>query len=182
MVYAIIALVLLALFIVGIYNKIVVLRNKVKVQFSQIDVVLKTRSDLIPNIVETIKGYTTHEEGTLTRVIEARNKYATASSIDDKIESQKEITGALNKLFALAESYPDLKANTNFLDLQATLKETEEKIRFARQFYNDAVYAYNTKIQVVPSNIVASMFHFVEMKLFEVAEDVREAPKVDFKA
>ena len=172
--------VLLIFFVIGIYNSLVQLRNKVRNQWSQIDVVLKTRADLIPNLVETVKGYANHESETLEAVIQARNSYVTATTPEDQMKASGEITGALSKLFALSESYPDLKANANFMDLQQKLTETEDKIRYARQFYNDAVTKYNNKIEVVPSNIIAGMFHFEAAKLFEVAEADREAPKVQF--
>ena len=181
MVIAIIAIVVvIALFIISIYNTLVQLRNKVRNQWSQIDVVLKTRADLIPNLVETVKGYAKHESETLEAVIQARNTYVSATTPEDQMKASGEITNALNKLFALSESYPDLKANTNFMDLQQKLTDTEDKIRYARQFYNDAVNKYNNKVEMFPSNIVAGMFHFEAAKLFEIAEADREAPKVQF--
>lgn len=173
-------LVVLILWFVSVYNGLVVLRNKVKNQWAQIDVLLKRRSDLIPNVVETVKGYAKHEEGTLKEVIEARNKYVTASNDSEKMASSSEISGALNKLFALSESYPDLKANTNFIELQKELTETEDKIAYARQFYNDAVMKYGNKLAVFPDNIVASIFGFKPEKYFEVEEAAKEAPKVEF--
>lgn len=175
-----VVVVLLVLFVISIYNTLVQLRNKVRNQWSQIDVVLKTRADLIPNLVETVKGYANHESETLEAVIKARNSYVTATTPEDQMKASGEITGALSKLFALSESYPDLKANANFMDLQQKLTETEDKIRYARQFYNDAVTKYNNKIEVVPSNIIAGMFHFEAAKLFEVEAADREAPKVQF--
>ena len=181
MVLAIIAIiVVIALFIIGIYNSLVQLRNKVRNQWSQIDVVLKTRADLIPNLVETVKGYAKHENETLEAVIQARNTYVSATTPEDQMKASGEITNALTKLFALSESYPELKANTNFMDLQQKLTETEDKIRYARQFYNDAVNKYNNKVEMFPSNFVAGMFHFEAAKLFEIAEADREAPKVQF--
>jgi LemA protein len=176
----IIVVVLILVWVVSTYNALVVLRNKVKNQWAQIDVLLKRRSDLIPNLVETVKGYTKHEEGTLKEVIEARNKYVTASTDEDKMKASGEITGALSKLFALTESYPDLKANTNFTELQKELTETEDKIAYARQFYNDAVMKYGNKLVLFPSNIVASIFGFKPEKYFEVSEADKEAPKVQF--
>lgn len=175
-----VVVVLLVLFVISMYNTLVQLRNKVRNQWSQIDVVLKTRADLIPNLVETVKGYTKHESETLEAVIQARNSYVTATTPEDQMKASGEITGALSKLFALSENYPDLKANANFMDLQQKLTETEDKIRYARQFYNDAVTKYNNKIEVVPSNIIAGMFHFEAAKLFEVEAADREAPKVQF--
>ena len=174
---------LLIMLVIGTYNKLVNGRNKVKDQFAQIDVQLKRRSDLIPNLVETVKGYAKHEEGTLTAVIEARNKYVTASSsgnINDEVAANNELTGALSKLFALAESYPDLKANTNFMNLQNELKETENKISYARQFYNDTVLTYNNLTEMFPSNIIAGMFGFKAFEFFKAADSERETPKVSF--
>ena len=167
-------------FLVTNYNALIVLRNKVRDQFSQIDVQLKKRADLIPNLVETVKGYTKHEKGTLEDVVKARNTYMSATTVEEKGKADKEMTSALNKLFALAESYPELKANENFLDLQAQLKDCEEKISYARQFYNDSVLAYNNKCEVVPSNIVAGLFHFEKEKFFEASEEDRKNVKVEF--
>ena len=167
-------------FIVTNYNALIQLRNKVRDQFSQIDVQLKKRADLIPNLVETIKGYTKHEKGTLEDVVKARNTYLSANSVEEKGKADKEMTSALNKLFALAESYPDLKANTNFLDLQNQLKDIEEKISYSRQFYNDSVLAYNNKCELIPSNIVAALFHFEKAKFFEATEEERKNVKVEF--
>lgn len=175
------AIVLLIIgFIVTNYNVLVVLRNKVRNQFSQIDVQLKKRADLIPNLVETVKGYAKHEKGTLEDVVKARNTYLAANTVEEKDNANKEMTSALNKLFALAESYPDLKANENFLDLQAQLKDVEEKISYARQFYNDSVLSYNNKVEMVPSNIVAGLFHFEKEKFFEASEEDRKNVKVEF--
>ncbi len=181
MIYAIIGVVvLLALYFVSTYNGLVKLRNMVKDQWSQIDVLLKRRADLIPNLVETVKGYAKHESGTLEAVIEARNKAVSAKTTEEEMKANGELSGALNKLFALAESYPDLKANTNFLDLQNNLKETEDKISYARQFYNDAVLKYKNKLEVFPSNIVAGMFSFKPEPFFEAVGEERENPKVKF--
>lgn len=176
----VVVVVLILLWVATTYNALVVLRNKVKNQWAQIDVLLKRRSDLIPNLVETVKGYAKHEEGTLQEVIEARNKYVTASTDSEKMEASGEITGALSRLFALTEAYPDLKANTNFTELQTELTETEDKIAYARQFYNDAVMQYENKLVTFPSNIVASIFGFKSEKYFEVAEADKEATKVQF--
>lgn len=177
----IVAILLLLLFYgIGIYNKLVNGRNKVKDQFSQIDVQLKRRIDLIPNLVETVKGYAKHEEGTLTAVIEARNKAMSANSINEEIDANNALTGALNKLFALSEAYPDLKANTNFLSLQDDLKDTEDKISYARQFYNDTVLTYNNMVEMFPSNIVAGMFKFEKYGFFKADEKDKETPTVKF--
>ena len=171
---------LIALFFISTYNGLVKLRNMVKDQWSQIDVLLKRRADLIPNLVETVKGYAKHESETLNAVIEARNKAVSATTAEDEMKANGELTGALNRLFALAESYPDLKANTNFLDLQNNLKDTEDKISYARQFYNDAVLKYKNKLEVFPSNIIASMFGFKPEPFFEATEAEKENVKVSF--
>ena len=177
----VVVIVLLVIIVAGGYNSLVSLRNKVKDQWSQIDVQLKKRADLIPNIVETVKGYAKHEKETLENVIKARNALNTASSVEEEIAANNQITGALNKLFALSEAYPELKANENFLSLQKDLKDVEEKISYARQFYNDVVMSYNNKVQMFPSNIIASLFGFKESKFFELDnEKDRETPKVSF--
>ena len=167
-------------FVVSVYNKLVNARNKVENQFSQIDIQLKRRADLIPNLVETVKGYAKHEEGTFTAVIEARNKAVNAGSVNEKIEANNELTGALNKLFALAEAYPELKANENFLALQNDLKDTEDKITYARQFYNDSAMSFNNLVQMFPSNIIAGMFGFKKFDYFKIEEKEKEVPKVEF--
>ena len=150
-----VVVVLLVVVVASGYNSLVSLRNKVKDQWSQIDVQLKKRADLIPNIVETVKGYAKHEKETLEGVIKARNALNTASSVEEEMAANNQITGALNKLFALSEAYPELKANENFMSLQKDLKDVEEKISYARQFYNDTVMTYNNKVQMFPSNIIA---------------------------
>jgi LemA protein len=180
LIIVLILIVALLIWIISVYNGLVVLRNKVKNQWSQIDVLLKRRSDLIPNLVETVKGYASHEEGTLKEVIEARNKYLQASNDSDKMSTSSELTSSLSKLFALSESYPELKANTNFEQLQKELTETEDKITYARQFYNDAVMKYQNKLVVFPSNLIASIFNFKEEKYFEVKDSEKEVPKVQF--
>lgn len=180
---AVIAAIILffVIYIISVYNKLVQSRNKVKDQWAQIDVQLKKRVDLIPNLVETVKGYAKHEKETLDSVINARNAFNNASNIEDEINADNQITGALNKLFALSEAYPDLKANTNFISLQADLKDIEEKISFARQFYNDTVLEYNNNIEMFPSNIIASMFNFKRAEFFKIEkEEEKEAPKVSF--
>jgi len=176
----IIIIVLLILFVISQYNGLVKSRNKVKTNWAQIDVQLKKRADLIPNLVETVKGYAAHESGTMEAVIKARNSYVSAGSVEDKMASSQQISGALSKLFALSESYPDLKANTNFVALQNQLQEIEDKIAFARQFYNDSVYAYMNKLEMFPSSIIASIFSFEPYGYFEVEETDKEAPKVKF--
>ena len=173
-------LLFLVFYVIGIYNKLVNARNKVENQFSQVDIQLKRRADLIPNLVETVKGYAKHEKEAFTDVIEARNKALSAGSVNEKIEANNELTGALNKLFALAEAYPELKANENFLSLQADLKDTEDKITYARQFYNDSVMVYNNKIQMFPSSLVAGIFGFKLETFFEAGENEKENVKVEF--
>lgn len=172
--------VVLIIFLVSIYNNLVVLRNRVKDQWAQVDVQLKRRFDLIPNLVETVKGYAKHENSTLKEVIEARNKFQSATTPEEEMAASGDLNKALSRLMVLTESYPELKANENFLSLQADLKDCEEKIAYARQFYNDTVLSYMNKVEMFPSNIVASMFGFKEMKYFEIAEGEKEAPKVSF--
>lgn len=172
--------VLIILFVISTYNSLVVLRNRVRDQWAQIDVQLKRRFDLIPNLVETVKGYTKHESETLENVIKARNTFLSATTPEAEMEADGELTKAMTKLFALTESYPDLKANTNFIDLQKELQQTEEKIAAARQFYNDTVLTYNNKVAVIPSNIVAALFHFKKEAFFEANEKERENVQVKF--
>lgn len=180
MIVIIVVLVLLVLYVISIYNKLVNSKNKVENQFSQVDIQLKRRADLIPNLVETVKGYTKHEEGTFTKVVEARNKALSANSINEKIEANNELSGALSKLLMLSEAYPDLKANENFLSLQNDLKETEDKITYARQFYNDSAMDFNNVVEMFPSNIIASMFKFKEFEYFKIDEKEKKTPKVKF--
>lgn len=175
-----IVVVLLIIYVISTYNGLVRLRNNVKDQWSQIDVLLKRRADLIPNLVETVKGYAKHENETLEAVISARNKAVSATTTEEEIKANGELTNALSRLFAVAESYPDLKANTNFMDLQSNLRETEDKIAYARQFYNDAVLKYKNKLEMFPSNIVASIFGFKPEAFFEATEQEKETPKVKF--
>ena len=174
-------IILLVFYGIGVYNRLVNSRNKVKDQWAQIDVQLKRRADLIPNLVETVKGYAKNEKNTLTEVIEARNKFVSAGSINEEIEANNQLTGALNKLFALSESYPELKANQNFISLQNDLKDTEDKISYARQFYNDTVLTYNNLVQMFPSNIIANMFKFEVYEFFKIEEKEKEVPKVSFE-
>lgn len=176
----IVIVVLLLFFIIGNYNGLVRLRNKVKDQWAQIDVVLKNRNDLIPNLVETVKGYASHEKQTLEDVVNARSKAVSATNAEEEMKASGELTQALGKLFALAESYPDLKANSNFISLQNDLKEMEEKIRYSRQFYNDSVMEYKNKIEMFPSNIVANIFGFKPEAFFEATEEERKNVEVKF--
>lgn len=173
--------VVLILFIISMYNNLVRLRQKVRNAWSQIDIQLQRRFDLIPNLVETVKGYMKHEEGTLTKIAELRTSWANASSVSEKAELNNQLSGTLKTIMAVSESYPELKANQNFSELQEELQNTENKISFSRQFYNDSVTIYNTKLEVVPSNIIASMFHFEPAELFKIdSEEVRKNVKVDF--
>jgi len=171
---------LLAVVFIWLYNSLVALRNRVKNAWSQIDVQLKRRTDLIPNLVETVKGYAQHEKGVFEEVTRARSNLMSADSVKETQEANNMLTGALKSLFAVAENYPDLKANQNFLELQGQLAETEDKIAYSRQFYNDTVLMYNNKCQMFPSNIIASTFHFEESEFFEIDETARSTPKVEF--
>ena len=176
----IVVIVAIILWIVATYNSLVTLRNRVRDAWSQIDVQLKRRFDLIPNLVETVKGYTKHESETLENVIKARNTYLSATTPEDQMQADGELSKAVSKLFALSEAYPDLKANENFKDLQNQLNETENKIAVSRQFYNDIVMQYNNKVEVIPSNIVANMFHFKKEPFFEAQGAERENVQVKF--
>jgi LemA protein len=180
LIIVLVVVVLLVLFLVSAYNGLVKNKNQVESAWAQIDVQLKRRLDLIPNLVETVKGYAAHEKETLEGVIAARNKAMTASTVADQAAADNMITGALNKLFALQEAYPDLKANQNFLNLQEELTGTEGRIAYARQFYNDTVQKYNTKIQTFPTVVIAGVFHFTQREYFEIEETARETPQVSF--
>ena len=178
---ALIIIAVLVVAVIGIYNNLVKLRQKVRNSWSQIDVQLQRRFDLIPNLIETVKGYMGHEEGVLTKVTELRSSWANASSVAEKASLDNELSGVLKTIMAVSENYPDLKASQNFSELQQELQNTENKISFSRQFYNDSVTMYNTKIEIVPSNIIASMFGFKPEELFKVeSEEVRKNVKVDF--
>jgi LemA protein len=174
--------VIVGLYVMVTYNGLVSLRNRIENAWAQIDVQLKRRYDLIPNLVETVKGYAAHERGTLEAVIQARNMAMAASGPHDQAEAENMITGALKSVFALSEAYPDLKANTNFLSLQEELSGTEGRIAYARQYYNDSVVRYNTKIQSFPANAVASRFRFAEREYFEADDESRGTVAVDFGA
>lgn len=173
-------LLILVLWGVGLYNSLVDLRNKVDNGWAQIDVQLKQRADLIPNLVETVKGYAAHESSTFEAVTQARAAAAAASTVEERAAAENAVSKALVNVLATAEAYPELKANQNFIDLQNQLSALEQKIAYARQFYNDVVLKYNTKVQSVPSNIVAGMFHFEEREYFEVGEQDRVVPTVSF--
>lgn len=178
-------LLLLVLIILGwaisVYNSLVGLRNSVDEAYSTMDVYMKKRYDLIPNIVETVKGYAKHEKETLTKVIEARNMAINATAPEDKAKAENVLNSTLKTLFALSESYPELKANQNFLDLQNSLKTLESEIANARKYYNGTVKVYNVKREVFPSSIIAKMFNFEKRALFEITnEEERKAVKVEF--
>ena len=173
--------VVLVLIIIKLYNDLVGLRQKVKNAWSQIDVQLQRRFDLIPNLVETVKGYMEHESDVLTKVTDLRTSWANADSVKEKSQLDNELSGALKTIMAVSENYPDLKANQNFSQLQEELQNTENKISFSRQFYNDITTKYNIKLEVVPSNIIASLFHFKPEELFVAEnEEARKNVKVDF--
>ncbi len=173
--------IVIAISLIVIYNNLVTLRQRVQNAWSQIDVQLQRRFDLIPNLVETVKGYMTHENDTLTKVSELRSSWANAKTIEEKAELGNALTDTLKTIMAVAENYPDLKANQSFNSLQAELSETEDKIAYSRQFYNDTVTIYNTKLETFPSNIVAGMFGFTASTLFNVDnEEAKKAVKVDF--
>ena len=172
---------LIIVFIISTYNGLV--RSKIKVDnaWSQIDVQLQRRFDLIPNFVETVKGYMTHEQETFEKIAKLRTSWANASSISDKADLDNQLSETLKTIMAVSENYPELKANQNFMQLSQELKNTEDKISFSRQFYNDAATMYNTKIQVFPSNIIAGMFNFTSRSLFQTENDeARKNVKVDF--
>ena len=171
---------IIIIYVICVYNSLVKVRNRVRDQWAQIDVQLKRRFDLIPNIVETVKGYAKHENQTLKGIIEARNKFTVASTPSQEMEANNQLTNAVRQLFALSESYPELKADTNFLKLQSNLEDTENKISSARQFYNDTVLTYNNKVEVFPSNIIAKKFGFKKEAFFEAEVQAKEAPKVQF--
>jgi len=178
-----ILVVLLLGYLVLTYNGLVRLRNRIDNAFSQIDVQAKRRHDLIPNLVETVKGYAAHERGTFEAVTQARANAIDAGNTGDthqQAQAENMLSGALKSLFAVAEAYPDLKANQNFLQLQEELTSTEDRIAYARQFYNDTVLAYNTKIQSFPPNILAGTFNFTEREFFDAPEGETAVPTVDF--
>ena len=179
-----IVLIIIVIFIIvtliHMYNSLVDLRNRVKNSYAQIDVQLKRRNDLIPNLVETVKGYAAHEKGVLEEVTKARTSVMNASSIEEASEANNRLTSALKTLFAVAENYPELKANSNFQQLQSELSDTEDKIAYARQFYNDVVLKYNNACQQFPSSIIAKMFGFKEETFFQAPEAERAVPEVKF--
>ena len=181
MIWVVIAvLVALALAVVLIYNRLVRLRNRVENAWSQVDVQLRRRYDLIPNLVETVKGYAAHERATFEEVTAARTRAQEARTVQQQAEAENVLTAAIGRLFAVAEAYPELRATENFQQLQAELAETEDKIRVARQVYNDTVLTYENARETVPTNVVAGIFRFPEKEFFEIEEPAREAPRVTF--
>ena len=173
--------VVIGLWLMGAYNVLVRLRNQVKNAWSQIDVQLKRRHDLIPNLMETAKGYMKHERETLENITKARNLAQQATGVGEQAKAETQLSQAMSNFFLVVENYPDLKANENFLSLQEELTSTENKIGFARQFYNDETMKFNTKIEVFPSNIVAGAFSFKQAEFFEIEDAAeREVPKVSF--
>jgi len=176
----VVAVIIVAVFVIGIYNRLVTLRSRVDNAWSQIDVQLRRRYDLIPNLVETVKGYASHESGTFEKVIQARTMAMSATTVKEQGEAENVLTGTLKSLFALAEAYPELKANQNFMMLQEELSGTEGKIAYSRQFYNDSVMSYNMATQQFPSNIVAGSFGFTQRDYFEIEEAAKEPVQVKF--
>ena len=180
----IIILVIIAVIIIGfisIYNSLVTLKNQVANSEGQINTQLQRRFDLIPNLVETVKGYMNHEEAVLTNIAELRTSWAKASSIEEKSNLDNQLSGALKTIMAVSENYPDLKANQNFLELQEQLQNTEDRLAASRQIYNNTATTYNTKLETFPSNVIASMFHFTKVNLFEVdSEEAKKNVKVQF--
>ena len=181
MLIALVIIILLVIWIISIYNGLIKSKQKVDNAWSQIDVQLQRRFDLIPNFVETVKGYMTHESETFGKIASLRTSWANSSTVGEKAKLDGELSGALKTIMAVSENYPELKANTNFSELSEELRNTENKISFSRQFYNDSVTMYNTKLELFPSNIVAGMFNFQKRDLFATESDeARKNVKVDF--
>jgi LemA protein len=175
-----IIILLLATFLVVLYNRLVRLRNRVENAWAQVDVQLRRRYDLIPNLVETVRGYASHERATFEEVTKARTAAQQARTVPEQAEAENFLTAAIGRLFAIAEDYPELRATENFQQLQGQLEDTEQKIAVSRQVYNDAVLTYDTALETVPTNIVGGMFNFEEKAYFEIEEPIREAPRVQF--
>lgn len=181
MIIALLVIVVIVVAVIGMYNGFIKLKNNCEEAFATMDVYLKKRYDLIPNLVETVKGYAAHEKETLTKVIEARNMAQGAATVEDKIAGENQLQGTLKSLFAIAENYPDLKANQNFLDLQNQLKKVEEDIANSRKYYNAVVKQFNVKCEAFPSNIIAGIFKFEKKAMFEVdSAEERQNVKVSF--
>ena len=178
---ALIIIAVLVIAVIAIYNGLVTAKLKVDNAWSQIDVQLQRRFDLIPNLVETVKGYMTHESETFEKIANLRTSWANSTGVAEKAKLDNELSETLKTIMAVSENYPDLKANTNFSELSEELRNTENKISYSRQFYNDSVTMFNTKLEVFPSNIIANMFHFKARELFEVEnEEAKKNVKVDF--
>lgn len=173
-------IVVIAIFVIGVYNSLVTMRNKIEETYATVEAYLKKRYDLIPNLVETVKGYAKHESQTLTAVIEARNMAMSAKGFDEMKQGENQLQSTLKSLFAVAESYPDLKANTNFMDLQGQLLKVEEDILQARKYYNAVVKNFNTKVELFPSSIVAKMFSFAKKEYWEIEDAAHENVQVKF--
>jgi LemA protein len=171
---------LVATFLIVLYNRLVRLRNRAENSWAQVDVQLRRRYDLIPNLVETVKGYASHERATFEEVTKARTAAQQATTVPEQAQAENMLTAAIGRLFAVAEDYPELRASENFQQLQSQLEDTEQKIAVARQVYNDAVLTYDTALETVPTNIVGDMFNFEERAYFEIEEPIREAPRVQF--
>ncbi|MDD5067519.1 MAG: LemA family protein [bacterium] len=180
MIIFLIVLAILAFWFIAIYNGFIRLRNRADEAWSGIDVQLKRRYDLIPNVVETVKGYAKHEQGTFQKVVQARAQAINASGVKAQAEAENMLTGALKSLFAVAEAYPDLKANQNFMELQKTLAELEEQIQMSRRYYNGVVRDYNIQCEAFPSALIASMFAFKKRDFFEINESEKQNVKVSF--
>jgi len=176
----VLAIVAAAAVVIALYNRLVTLRNRVDNAWAQIDVQLRRRYDLIPNLVATVKGYASHERETLENVVAARNAAMAATDVQDRSAAENALTSTLRSLFALAEAYPDLKANAAFADLQAQLTDTEGKIAYARQFFNDSVMSFNTAIQQFPASLVAGVFGFRERQYFEIEASASEPVTISF--
>jgi LemA protein len=181
MIYALLALAVVAIVIVGLYNSVISLKNKCDEAWSDIDTQLKRRYDLIPNVVETVKGYAKHESATLEKLTELRSQSMQAKDLGDKEKAENALTETLKSLFALSENYPDLKANQNFMDLQNKLAEVEDNLQLSRRYYNAVVRDFNIKIQVFPNNLLAQMLGFTSRTFFEAQGSEKENVKVDFK-
>ena len=180
LIVVIVLVVLLAIYALVTFNGLVRLRNQSEEAFSDIDVQLKRRHDLIPNLVETVKGYAAHERQTFENVTAARANAVAATGPQQQAQAENVLTGALKSLFALAEAYPDLKANQNFLQLQEEITSTEDRIAYSRQFYNDSVLKYDNKLETIPSNVIARMFNFAPREYFKAEEGATEVPRVQF--
>ena len=180
LVIVVVVIAALLLFLVFVYNRLVRLRNRTQNAWAQVDVQLRRRYDLIPNLVETVKGYAAHEQGTFEEVTKARTAAQQAQGVQDQAQAENALTAAIGRLFAVAEAYPQLRATENFQQLQAQLADTEQKIAVSRQVYNDTVLTYNNATQTVPTNLVAGTFGFAPKDFFEIEEPAREAPQVKF--